>query len=306
MLIHDVVKLIGSTPLLKLRGLKKRFGIQANVYVKLEYENPTGSHKDRIAYYMIRDAVERHSLKPGDVVTEASSGNTAISVAFIAKVFGLRAIIAMPRDVSEAKVAMVKSFGAKIVPCSPDPSSPDYCEEVAKRIAEEHGGVYLNQHGNPANVRAHYETTAPEIWRDLDGDVDAFVMGIGTGGTITGVGRYLKERKKVLVVGVTPRGSALVGGRGEERIEGLSSKSVPPILDRSLIDRVIEVSFDEAIQGVKVLLEEGVLAGPSSGANIIAAIHVARELGKEANVVTIAADSIFRYPSVLRMLSETT
>jgi len=301
MLFLSIVDAIGSTPLVMLKRLSERFGLKARIYVKLEYMNPTGSHKDRIAYYMIRDAIEKRGLKPGDIVTEASSGNTAISVAFVAKLFGLRAIIAIPREVSEVKVALVKSFGAGVVSCSSDPSAPDYCNEVAKKLAEEYGGVYLNQHGNYANVRAHYETTAPEIWRDLDGNIDAFVMGIGTGGTITGVGKYLKERKSVLIVGVTPRGSALVGGRGVERIEGLSSRSVPPLLDRSVVDRIIEVSFDEALEGVKLLLEEGIAAGPSSGANLVAALRIAKELDG-ANIVTIAADSLFRYPDVMKRI----
>ncbi|NPA97254.1 MAG: cysteine synthase family protein [Crenarchaeota archaeon] len=300
MLVSSLVDLIGSTPMVELRRISPS---GTRILLKLEYLNPSGSHKDRIALYMIRDAMESGRLREGGYVVEASSGNTAAAVALMAKLMGLRAVLAVPRDISWAKIAMLRALGAEIVFCSDNPSDPDYCPEVAKRVAEERGGVYLYQRGNPANARAHYETTAAEIWRDTGGNIDAFVMGVGTGGTITGIGKYLKERKReIMVVAVTPKGSVLAGGKGEDTIEGLTSGSIPPLLDTSVIDKVVEVSTEEAKEGVKLLAEkEGILAGLSTGANIVASIRVAEELGK-GTIVTIAADSLLKYPELLKEL----
>jgi len=298
----DLLSLIGNTPLVELKKLRPRGG--ARIFVKLEYLNPTGSHKDRIALYMIRDALERGLVKPGGYVVEASSGNTGISVAFVARLMGLKPVIVVPRETSVIKVRLMKMLGAEVVFGDPDPSSPNNIRALAKRLAEERGGVYLDQHSNPANARAHYETTAREIWDALKGEVHAFVMGVGTGGTITGVGRFLKERRRdVLVVAVTPRGSALVGGQGLERIEGLSSKDVPELYDPEIVDRVIEVSLREAVEMcTKLARLEGIIGGPSTGANVVAAIEIAKELGEDRNVVTLAPDSMMRYIEILQSL----
>jgi cysteine synthase A len=290
----SVLDLIGSTPLVELKRVRPLGG--ARVFVKLEFVNPTGSHKDRIALYMIRDAIQRHGLGPGDVVVEASSGNTAISVAFVAQQFKLKPVIVVPRGTSKSKIAILKLLGAEVIEGSDRPSDGDYYIRLAERIARERRGVFLNQYANPANALAHYETTAVEIWKALNGDISAFVMGVGTGGTVTGVGRFLKERKKdVLIVAVTPRGSPLAGGTVGDRIEGLLYTDIPPLLDRSIIDRVIEVSYREAVEMViRLAREEGLLVGISSAANIVAALRLAEEL-KKGNIVTLAADSTFRY-----------
>uniref|UniRef100_A0A7C4BCX1 Cysteine synthase family protein n=1 Tax=Ignisphaera aggregans TaxID=334771 RepID=A0A7C4BCX1_9CREN len=289
-----VLKLIGNTPLVELKRVRPLGN--ARVFVKLEFVNPTGSHKDRIALYMIKDAIQRYGLKPGDVVVEASSGNTAISVAFVAQQLSLKPIIVVPRGTSKSKVAMLRLLGAEVVEGGDKPSDEDYYIRLAERIARERRGIFLNQYANPANAQAHYETTAVEIWRALDGDVSAFVMGVGTGGTITGVGRFLKERKRdVLIAAVTPKGSPLAGGTVGDRIEGLLYTDIPPLLDRSIIDKVVEVSYREAMEmAVRLAREEGLLVGISSAANTVAALRVAEELGK-GNVVTLAADSILRY-----------
>jgi cysteine synthase A len=289
-----VIDLIGNTPVVELQRVKPLGG--ARVFVKLEFFNPTGSHKDRIALYMIRDAIKRHGLRPGDVVVEASSGNTAISVTFIAKRFGLRPLIVVPRGTSRSKIAVLKLLGADVVEGGDNPLAEDYYIKLGERLAKECGGVFLNQYANPANALAHYETTAREIWRALNGDIDAFVMGVGTGGTITGVGRFLKEMKRdVLVIAVTPKGSPLAGGTIGDRIEGLLYTDIPPLLDRSIIDRVVEVSYREAMDmAARLAREEGLLVGISSAANIVAALKIAEEL-KRGNIVTIAADSILRY-----------
>ncbi len=292
--MKSIIDLIGNTPIIKLQRIKPRE--EVDIFVKLEFFNPTGSHKDRIALYMIRDAIQKFNLKFGDVVVEASSGNTAISVAFIARMFGLKPVIVIPRGTSRNKVVVLKMLGAEIIEGGDDPSSDDYYIELAERIAGEHGWVFLNQYANSANILAHYETTAVEIWDALNGAINAFVMGIGTSGTIMGVGKFLKERKKdVIIAAVTPRGSPLAGGSIGDRIEGLLYMDIPPLLDRSIIDKVIEVSYKEAIEMcIKLAKEEGILAGISSGANIVGALRIAEEV-KKGNIVTLIVDSTFRY-----------
>ena len=292
----SILGLIGNTPIVRLGRLAG--GGMAEVYVKLEYLNPTGSHKDRIAYYMIRDAEERGLIEPGDTVVEASSGNTAISVAWVSSLLGYRAEIFVEKGTSQVKIGLIKALGAKVV----EAEEESYAE-AARRYAEEHGYLFLNQYENEANVRAHYETTGPEIYRQLGGRIDAFVMGIGTGGTISGVGRFLKEKlgEGVKIVGVVPRGSRIAGGEGAERIEGLASDIVPGIWRRygHVVSEVIEVGFDEALQTMKTLLRsEGVLGGLSTGANVYAAMRAAERLTKGV-VATIAPDTILRYPHIL-------
>ncbi len=192
--MSSLLSLIGNTPMVELRRLVKPGW--ARVLVKLEYMNPTGSHKDRIALYMIRKAEREGLLKPGGLVVEASSGNTAISIAWVARLLGYKACVVVDERVAPAKVALIRALGAEVVFAPPvDPSHPKYYRNLARRIAEERGGVYLNQFENEANVQAHYETTAKEIWEQTGGKIDAFVMGVGTGGTITGVGKFFKGEK---------------------------------------------------------------------------------------------------------------
>jgi len=294
----ELPALIGNTPMVKLR----RLGVGGvDIYVKLEYMNPTGSHKDRIAYYMVRDAVERYGLKAGDVVVEASSGNTAISVVFASKFYGLKPVVLVEEEASREKISMLKLMGAEVIVASSDPASPRYYLKLAKEVASERGGVFLNQYENPANIRAHYETTAREIWAALRGRVDCFVMGVGTGGTISGIGKFLKEvSRDVRVVAVTPRGSRLAGGPGLDVIDGLASRNVYPNFDRSVVDDVVEVSRADAVETARKLIEvEGILGGISTGANVQAAILTASKLPRGSVVVTLAPDSAFRYLGTL-------
>ncbi len=295
----DILSLIGNTPVVKLRRIMKENSVE--IYVKLEYLNPTGSHKDRIAYYMIKDAEEKGLIKPGGTLVEASSGNTAISVAWLASLLGYRAKIFVEEGVSEAKVNLIRSLGAEItkVPMR----EKDYAE-AAKSYAEAHGYFFLNQYDNEANVMAHYKTTGPEIYRQLRGNISAFVMGIGTAGTISGVGRFLKEKigKDVMVIGVVPRNSKILGRKGEpEKIEGLSSEMVPGIWRRynHIVNRIMAVNYEDAVQTMKKLMrDEGILGGPSTGANVYAALRVAEEL-ESGVVITIAPDTILKYPQLL-------
>ncbi|MCD6480054.1 cysteine synthase family protein [Candidatus Bathyarchaeota archaeon] len=298
--LEALSKLIGGTPLLRLRRIAPE---GAEIYLKLEYTNPGGSHKDRIAYYMIRDAVEKGLLRRGDPVIEVSSGNTATAIAWIASRLGLRAMLILEPEVSEVREMALRLLGAETVRIESE-------EEQFRRageMAEEMGGVFLNQFENEANIKAHYETTGPEILEQMNRDIDAFVMGIGTGGTIIGVGRRLKEEiGSVRIIGVVPRGSALLHeeARHEDRIGGLSKVIKPRfyIENRHIVDQVIEVSQAMAIETVRRLAAmEGLLVGPSTGAAVHAAIEVAEELGEGCRLVTIAADSLFRYPQLLRM-----
>lgn len=293
----DILRLVGNTPVVKLEPKE-----DVNLYVKLEYMNPTGSHKDRIALYMIRDAEEKGLLKPGGTVVEASSGNTAISVAWVCSLLGYKAVIFVEEEASEAKVKLIKLLGAEVirVPELP-PSHPDNILKRARRCAEEHGYLFLNQFGNEANVKAHYETTGPELYRQLNGEVDVFVMGIGTGGTIAGVGKYLREKLggKVRIVGVVPQGSPIVRGEGSvgQPIEGLSTVSISDIVKRyrHIIDEIVEVDLDTAVKtAVEYARREGILGGMSTGACLHVALQEAEKLDK-GNVATLAPDSILRY-----------
>ena len=293
----DILRLVGNTPVVKLEPKE-----DVNLYVKLEYMNPTGSHKDRIALYMIRDAEEKGLLKPGGTVVEASSGNTAISVAWVCSFLGYKAVIFVEEEASEAKVKLIKLLGAEVirVPELP-PSHPDNILKRARRYAEEHGYLFLNQFGNEANVKAHYETTGPELYRQLNGEIDVFVMGIGTGGTIAGVGKYLREKLGdiVRIVGVVPQGSPIVRGEGSvgQPIEGLSTVSISDIVKRyrHIIDEIVEVDLDTAVKtAVEYARREGILGGMSTGACLHVALQEAEKLDK-GNVATLAPDSILRY-----------
>ncbi|MEM2740395.1 MAG: cysteine synthase family protein, partial [Candidatus Bathyarchaeia archaeon] len=291
----DILSLVGGTPIVELRNLRKPG--MARVLVKLEYVNPTGSHKDRIAVYMIRDAEKRGILRPGGVVVEASSGNTALSVAWVAAQLGYKAILVVEEGASPVKVGLIKALGATVIEVS---GGYEEALKTAKEVACREGGVFLNQYDNEANVKAHYETTAMEIYKQTRGILDAFVMGIGTCGTIAGVAMCLKERaNNVEIIGVVPKGSAISKGLGMvgERIEGLSHDGIPGIYVRyrGLIDRVEEVGFREALNCMKDAIRfEGIMGGLSTGANLCIALRIAEELG-EGLVVTLAPDSVTRY-----------
>ncbi len=297
-----ILDLVGRTPIVKLSRIVEEG--MAEIYVKLEYLNPTGSHKDRIAIYMIRDAESKGLIKPGDVVVESSSGNTAISVAWAASLLGYGAKIFVEEGTSPMKLKLIRSLGADLIEIPVKPlNHPENYVTAAERYAEEHGYFYLNQYANEANIWAHYETTGPEIYEQLNGGIDAFVMGIGTGGTIAGVGRFLREKlgEKVKIVGVVPRNSPIVGGMESDRIEGLAIDIVPEIWkrNRELVDEVIEVSYQDALETMKRLIKhEGIIGGLSAGANVYAALRVAEKL-RGGVVVTIIPDSVLRYPHLL-------
>ena len=289
---------IGNTPLLRLERVVEP-GMAA-VWVKMEAMNPGGSIKDRPALSMILDAEERGLLQPGDTIVEPTSGNTGIGLAQVAAARGYRLILTLPAQMSEERKRTLRAYGAELVLTDPEMRMLAAIAE-AEKIRDEQGAFMPNQFSNPANPKAHYETTAPEIWEAMDGEIDAFVYGSGTGGTITGVGRYLKERlDDVQVIAVEPGRSAVLSGeeRGQHQFQGMGPGFIPDNLDRSLLDRVIKAWEEDAFPLARRLArEEGLFVGMSSGGIVWAAMQVAKEMGPGHNVVCIAPDTAGRYLS---------
>ena len=294
-------ELIGKTPILELRKMKGEYNLCSCIYAKLEYFNTTGSVKDRIALAMIEDAIKNNKLQKGGLIVEPTSGNTGIGIASVATSMGFKVKIVMPDTMSVERRQLIKAYGAEII-LSDGKLGMKGAIAKAKEIAEAEGGLILGQFDNPANVEAHYKTTGPEIYEDLDGKVDVFVAGVGTGGTITGVGKYLKEKNKnIKVIAVEPLSSPVLsqGVAGPHKIQGIGAGFVPSILDRSLIDEIITVSNEDAFATSKNFGKtEGVLVGISAGAALFAAITLAkREEYKNKNIVVLLPDSGDRYLS---------
>jgi cysteine synthase len=287
---------IGNTPLVRLERVVEPG--MAEVWVKVEGMNPGGSIKDRPALAMITAAEREGRLRPGDTIVEPTSGNTGIGLAQVASARGYRLILCLPASMSAERKRTLAAFGAELVLTDPEFRMIAAIAE-AERIAAETGAFLPQQFENPANPRVHYETTAPEIWADTGGRLDAFVYGSGTGGTVTGVGRFLKERDPSIgIVVVEPATSAVLHGepRGPHGFQGMGPGFVPPNLDRSVIDRLMKVREEDAFPVARRLArEEGLFVGMSSGAMAWAALEVARELGPGARVVTVAADGGGRY-----------
>jgi cysteine synthase len=289
---------IGRTPLVRLRHVVPAGS--ADVWVKLEGMNPGGSIKDRTALGMILDAEARGILQPGGTIVEPTSGNTGIGLAQVASARGYRLVLCLPSSMSEERKRTLEAYGAELVLTDPERRMLAAIEE-AERIRDATGAWMPNQFSNPANPRIHYETTAPELWAQMGGRVDAFVYGSGTGGTISGVGRYLKERlRDVLVVAVEPARSPVLSGgeRGQHQFQGMGPGFVPDNFDRSVVDRVIQAWEEDAFPVARRLArEEGLFVGMSSGAIAWASLQVARELGPGRRVAMIAPASGARYLS---------
>lgn len=295
--IHDgALDLVGGTPLVRLPRLSPKGG--ADVLAKLEARNPAGSVKDRPALAMVLAAEAAGELKPGATLVEATSGNTGISLAMICAVRGYKCVIVMPADMSVARRDILKSYGAEVLLTDAKEGMAG-AVETAERLVEERDAFMPAQFDNPANPDAHASSTAEEIWEACEGELDAFVAGVGTGGTLTGVGRVLKGRRPTLrLVAVEPRASAVLSGGspGLHGIQGLGAGFVPRVLDLDLVDDVVTVTDLSADKMMRRLArEEGLLVGPSSGANVHAAIEVAKCLPEGARVVTILCDGGERY-----------
>ena len=298
----SVEQLVGRTPLLELRQIEKVYGLEAKILAKLEFLNPAGSAKDRVALSMVNDAERQGILKPGATIIEPTSGNTGIGLACVAVPRGYRVIIVMPDTMSMERRQIMKAYGAELVLSDGAKGMAGAIEKAEELAAEIPGSFIPGQFENPANAAAHYETTGPEIWQDTDGTADVFVATIGTGGTITGAGRYLKEKNpKIHVIGVEPASSAVLSGgkAGSHKIQGIGAGFVPDVLDTTVYDEIIAVENDDAFEmGRDIGSREGVLVGISSGAALWAAIQAAKRpenYGK--NIVVLLPDTGGRYLS---------
>lgn len=295
-------QLIGKTPLLELTHIEKKYGLKAKIFAKLEYFNPAGSVKDRIAKAMIDDAEEKGLLKEGSVIIEPTSGNTGIGLASVAAARGYRIIIVMPETMSVERRQIMKAYGAELVLTDGAKGMKGAIEKADELAKEIPNGFVPGQFVNKANPKAHFETTGPEIFSDTDGKVDFFVAGVGTGGTITGTGKYLKSKlPNVKVVAVEPKSSAVLstGVAGPHKIQGIGAGFVPKVLDTAVYDEIIPVENDDAFaMGKEVGRNEGVLVGISSGAALWAAIELAKRPENEGkNIVVLFPDTGDRYLS---------
>lgn len=311
----NILETIGNTPLVKLNYVTK--GVKPTVLAKLEFFNPGGSIKDRVAFYMLQDAEERGIIKPGDTIVEETSGNTGIGLGIYAAIKGYKVIVTAPDRMSEEKRSLMRALGVKIVICPKEapPDSPKYCRNVAKRIGEmTPNAIFIDQLFNKKNVEAHYKTTGPEIWEQTEHKVDVVVIGIGTGGTISGVGKFLKEKNpKIKIIGVDPMGSIVYDYFKHKKIinpypylvEGIGEEIICGTMDFEVIDDIIQVEDKDAcIMARRLLKEEGIFAGGSSGAAVWATIEVARGncpclpvLDSDKIVVTILPDRGYNYLS---------
>ena len=290
----DVLALVGNTPLVRLSRIGR--GLKPAIVAKMEHLNPGGSVKDRIGLRMIEDAERRGLLKPGGTIIEPTSGNTGVGLAMAAAIKGYRVICTMADKQSQEKRDLLRAFGAEVVVCptAVPPESPESYYKVAERLARETPGGFLpNQYYNPMNPEAHYNTTGPEIWKQTDGKVTHVVLGIGTGGTVTGAGRYLKEHNPAIkIVGADPDGSLYTGGVHPYKVEGIGEDFYPGTFDPGLVDQWIRVSDrDSFLTARRLTREEGILVGGSSGTAMFAALEVARELDESALVLVLFADS---------------
>lgn len=295
-------QLIGHTPLLELTHLEKKYGLKARLLGKLEYLNPAGSVKDRIARAMIDDAEAKGLLKPGSVIIEPTSGNTGIGLASVAAARGYRVIIVMPETMSVERRQLMKAYSAELVLTEGSKGMSGAIAKAEELAREIPGGFVPGQFVNAANPKAHFETTGPEIYEDTDGKVDYFVAGVGTGGTITGTGRYLKEQKPALkVIAVEPASSPVLstGMAGAHKIQGIGAGFVPEILDTTVYDEIIPVANEDAFStGREIGRHEGVLVGISSGAAVWAAIEAAKRSENEGKtIVVLLPDTGDRYLS---------
>jgi len=298
----SIAELIGGTPLVELTNYKKEMGIHARLLAKLEYLNPAGSVKDRVAFAMIEDAENHGLLKPGAVIIEPTSGNTGIGLAAVAAVKGYRTILTMPETMSVERRNLLKAYGAEIVLTDGAKGMKGAIEKAEELAASIPGSFIPGQFDNPANPAAHYETTGPEIWQDTEGTVDIFVAGVGTGGTLTGTGSYLKaQNPAVKVIAVEPASSPLLseGWAGAHGLQGIGANFVPAILNTSVYDEVIAVSDEDAYQTGRLLArKDGIMVGISAGAAVFAAAELARRPENEGKtIVVLLPDTGDRYLS---------
>ena len=298
-----VTQLIGNTPLLRLHKMEERFGAGAEIVAKVEMFNPAGSIKDRVGYNMVIEAEKSGRLKPGGTIIEPTSGNTGVGIAMTAAARGYKAVMVMPESMSLERRKLLAALGAELVLTDKNEGMKGSVEKAEALAKEIPGSIIAGQFENPANPQAHYETTAPEIWEATDGNVDIFIATFGTGGTVTGVGRYLKEKNPdIRVIGVEPASSPLVteGKAGPHKIQGIGANFIPEVLEVKLMDEVITVTDDDALETMKALAKtEGLLVGVSAGAAEYAAGQVAaRPENAGKRIVVVLPDTGERYLSI--------
>ncbi len=299
---QSVDQLIGNTPLLELKNIKKEYNLKATILAKLECFNPAGSVKDRVALAMITEAEQSGRLKEGSVIIEPTSGNTGIGLAAVAAAKGYRAVIVMPDSMSVERQKLMTAFGAELV-LTPGAQGMKGAIAKAEELAREiPGGMIAGQFENPANPAAHYATTGPEILRDTEGKVDLFVAGIGTGGTVTGTGKYLKENiPHIQIIGVEPSDSAVLSGgqAGAHKLQGIGAGFIPAVLDQTVYDAILPITAEQAYEAARMMgRREGLLVGISSGAALAAAIDLAkREENEGKTIVALLPDTGDRYLS---------
>lgn len=299
---QNIAELIGNTPLLELRGMEKKYQLKARLLAKLEYLNPSGSVKDRAALGMLKDALEKGLIAPGATIVEPTSGNTGIGLAALAASEGFHLILTMPETMSVERRNILKAYGAEIV-LTDGKQGMEGAIKKAKELVEQIPGSFLpGQFENPANARAHFETTGPELWRDTDGNIDVFVSAVGSGGTITGTGQYLRQQKpEIRIIAVEPETSPVLSGgaAGAHKIQGIGAGFVPEVLDTEIFDEIMTVDNEEPFAMAKELAKtEGILVGISSGAALYAAVQAAARPENEGKtVVVLLPDSADRYYS---------
>ena len=298
----SVEQLIGHTPLMELTHIEEELALGAKIYAKLEYLNPAGSTKDRAALSMLDDAVQKGIIKEGAVIIEPTSGNTGIGLAVVGTVRGYRTIIVMPDTMSKERQLLMKAYGAELVLTDGKLGMKGAIDKANELAATIPNSFIPGQFENPANAKAHYDTTGPEIWEDTDGNVDIFIAGVGTGGTITGNGRYLKEKNPdIRVIAVEPDTSPLLSGgqAGPHALQGIGANFIPSLLDTKIYDEVMPISKDDAYESARMMgTSEGILVGISSGAALAAAIKQAKKSeNKGKNIVVLLPDTGDRYLS---------
>ena len=299
---QNIAEFIGNTPLLELRGMEKKYQLKARLLAKLEYLNPSGSVKDRAALGMLKDALKKGLIAPGATIVEPTSGNTGIGLAALAASEGFHLILTMPETMSVERRNILKAYGAEIVLTDGTQGMAGAIEK-AKELVEEIPGSFLpGQFENPANARAHFETTGPELWRDTDGNIDVFVSAVGSGGTITGTGQYLRQQKpEIRIIAVEPETSPVLSGgaAGAHKIQGIGAGFVPEVLDTEIFDEIMTVDNEEPFAMARELAKtEGILVGISSGAALYAAVQAAARPENEGKtVVVLLPDSADRYYS---------
>lgn len=301
--LNNITESIGNTPLVQLKSIENKYSLNAHLFAKAEGFNPAGSVKDRIAYSMISEAIKDGKLKVGSTIIEPTSGNTGIGLAMVGVSLGFRVILVMPETMSVERRSLMKIYGAEIVLTEGAKGMPGAIARANEMLSEIPNAVILGQFVNPANPKAHYEHTGPEIYSALDGNVDILVAGVGTGGTITGVGRYLKEKNpNVKVIAVEPAGSPVLskGVKGPHKIQGIGAGFVPEVLDTKIYDEIITVTDEDALNSAReVCGVEGLFVGVSSGAALWAALNVAKRAENAGkNIVAICPDNGDRYLSI--------